>query len=84
MKTGNTKSPNRDIELTCVAIIMLREVIEETYLATPPANSANEPAIDTPTRLLRLILDPPDLRPPVYFEADLQRGSNLTAPQSAD
>jgi hypothetical protein len=33
-------------------------------------------------RLLRLIVDPPELRPAVYFEADLQRWSNLTAPQS--
>ena len=49
MKTGSTKSANRDIELTCVAIIVLREVIEERYIATPPANSANEPAIDTPS-----------------------------------
>ena len=49
MKTRSTKSANRDIELTCVAIIMLKEMIEETYIATPPANSANEPAIDTPS-----------------------------------
>jgi hypothetical protein len=82
IKTGSARSPNCGIELTCVAIIMLREVIEERYIATPPANSANEPAIDTPSTLLWLILDPLDLRPTVYFEADLQRGSNLTAPQS--
>ena len=49
MKTGSTKIPNCGIELTCVAIIMLREVIEERYIATPAANSANEPAIDTPS-----------------------------------
>ena len=49
MKTGSTKSANRDIELTCITIIMLKEMIEERYIATPPANSANEPAIDTPS-----------------------------------
>ena len=62
---------------------MLRDVIEERYIATPPADSAYEPAIETPSApLFRLILDPLDLEPAVYFEADLQRGSNLTAPQS--
>jgi hypothetical protein len=49
MKTGRTKSANRDIELTCVAIFMLKDMIEERYIATPPANSANEPAIDAPS-----------------------------------
>ena len=33
MKIGSTKSANRDIELTCVAIIMLKEIIEERYIA---------------------------------------------------
>ena len=44
MKTGC------GVELICEAIIMLKEVIEERYIATPPANSANEPAIGTPSR----------------------------------
>jgi hypothetical protein len=43
MKTGC------GIELISETIIMLREVIEERYIATPPANSANEPAIETPS-----------------------------------
>src|SRR5208282_2362422 len=49
MKTGSTKSASRDIELTCVAIFVLKDMIEERYVATSPANSANEPAIDTPS-----------------------------------
>jgi len=56
MKTGSTKSANSDIELICVAIIVLREVIEERYIATPPANSANEPQSTRQAPLLRLIL----------------------------
>ena len=49
MKTGSTKTANRDIELTCVAIIMLKEVIEQRYIATPLADSAKESVIDTPS-----------------------------------
>src|SRR5208283_4099534 len=83
MKTGSTKSANRDIELTCVTIIMLKEMIEERYIATPPANSANEPAIDTPStpfaanrRSYRLTVDH------LFRRRSSAWVSNLTAPQS--
>ncbi len=80
-KTGSTKSANHDIELTCVMIIMLKEMIEERYIATPPANSANEPAPDTPStpfaanrRFDRLTAD--------RLFRRRSWVSNLTAPQS--
>src|SRR5208282_5750292 len=61
IKTGSTKSANSNIELTCAAIIIiLKEMIEERYIATPPAKTNRQSTRQA--RLLRLILDPPDLR----------------------
>ena len=78
VKTGSTKSANCDIELTCVTIMILREMIEERYIATPSRKQRQRTGNrHAQTPLLRLILDPLDLQLTVYFEADLQRGFQI-------